>query len=146
MHEIPIDAGTDDLRFLLDCMTRSKVPRFETWDACTRVFALCDKFECDLIVKRVLGILEHQADLAPWQIFCLASHYGRPRLAKEALEYMGQSELTVGLYAIPSTTAAQCEIGYLLALLKAHTHTPLLQIPPYGDDWSLIADKFQPVP
>ncbi|WVQ69532.1 uncharacterized protein L199_007752 [Kwoniella botswanensis] len=87
---IPIDPDSSVLILFLDNMTKYPPPLVSSWKMAESLFSLADKYDCRIVHETLKFRLGHVTMIAPWEVFCFASHENDLDLARKALEKMGQ--------------------------------------------------------
>ncbi|WVF69531.1 hypothetical protein IAT40_004309 [Kwoniella sp. CBS 6097] len=151
---IPLDVVQTDLHYFLDLMHQAEPRSPHNWQQASSIVALCDKFDCPIVLERILHRLEGLAESQPWDIFCLASQYNQLPLAKVAIRSMWRDKVyaTAEVDTIPIKYAAQVALPYLLALFGAKKSTKIPDMyynnASYNDtlaiNWEAIAKAFKP--
>jgi hypothetical protein len=128
--DILLDINKDDLRLFLDFMTQEKLSSLTKirWGQMERLVAFSRQFECNHIIERIAAYLMERTAIAPWKIFCLASHLDHVSLAKAALMAMPTDALrnTIQLGSLRTNVASQCKLSYLLGVLYVSVQIPWL--------------------
>ena len=122
------------------------------WLALKRVYDVAEKYECDVIVERILYRLRDRVDEAPWESFKLAAMMDDLKLAKEALGHMNRDKKMAGLniHNMKVAVANQVPLAYLLGLIRASIGgNAMVRDPNTGKmvlDWNSVASNFTPSP
>lgn len=147
-NTIPIDASTANLELFLDFMHYPDESGNHNWYDYKRLIALCDKYGCDMVHKRVRNRLQGKGGEAPWETFVIASKADDTSLARAALCCMNKSFSTFDLSRwLTKTMASQISLAYLLGLQHALYKTKE-RFSPLGDNplnWAEVAVSFDPV-
>ncbi|OCF59681.1 hypothetical protein L486_02353 [Kwoniella mangroviensis CBS 10435] len=146
---IPIDVSSRDLKRFLDLMYVAKPIIPFSWVETKTLLDLCDKYDCHLIHERIRTRLNPHAEQAPWETFCLASHFNDLELAKRSLVFMGRDSKRrwFSIRMISINDATQPTLPYLMGLLRTvdmvYRGQPPSPASREGPQWELVASKFQ---
>ncbi|WWC99278.1 hypothetical protein V866_006174 [Kwoniella sp. B9012] len=149
LSPIPIDVSSRDLKRFLDLMYVAKPIIPFSWMETKTLLDLCDKYDCHLIHERIRTRLDPHAEQAPWETFCLASHFNDLELAKKSLVFMGRDSKRrwFSIRMISINDASQPTLPYLMGLLRTvdmvYRGQPPSPASREGPQWELVASKFQ---
>lgn len=137
---LDIDVSSADLELFLDFMYKP-VTQTLTVDQFEAVLSLCDKFDCRLLGKFVLGHLYTVVKTAPWKTFALAARYDDTELARRALSLMNHDEAhrNTSCANLSLRDAETIPLGYLLPVLHLRSSDF------HRRDWQYVADMFRPL-
>ena len=137
---LDIDVSSADLTLFLDFMYKP-VTQTITVDQFEAVLSLCDKFDCRLLGKFVLGHLYTVVKTAPWKTFALAARYDDTELARRALSLMNHDEAhrNTCCVSLSLRDARAIPLGYLLPILQGRLSEYTRR------DWRYVADTFLPL-
>ncbi|WVW81768.1 hypothetical protein I302_103764 [Kwoniella bestiolae CBS 10118] len=146
---IPIDVHSRDLKRFLDLMYLPDPLIPFSWIETKTLLETCDKYDCPLIHERIRTRLNPHPEQAPWETFCLASHFNDLELAKKSLVFMGRDSKRrwLGIRMISISDASQPQLPYLLGLLRTidlvYRGQPPTPASREGPQWELVAERFQ---
>lgn len=137
---LDIDVPSADLTLFLDFMYKP-VTQTLTVDQLEAVLNLCDKFDCPILGKIVLGHLYTLVKTGPWSPFTLAAKYGDTELATRALSLMDLDEAHCNTTCanLSLRDAEAIPLGYLLPALRYRSSD--YHVKP----WLCVADMFRPL-
>ncbi|OCF53985.1 hypothetical protein L486_08519 [Kwoniella mangroviensis CBS 10435] len=143
---IDIEASSEDLTYFLNFMYKCHAEAPQTWDQAKRILDLCDKFDCEIVSKRIRCRLKRVVRGDPWEAFALASHHHDIKMAEWASRGLGFDEKRKNITSdtISLADASKVSLPYLLGFLHlSHSSVSWNETTrTYEKNWNSLGKKF----